>query len=142
MNLFHNVWDNNFNEPLEAVCTVHRLSRFQKSVVAFKNVQLRLLKLLLKKYVAYDDSSTSLIELFFIINFKIKITFQVKAVYLAAKNLKMERVANICAQYLIKHLSVENCIEIRSLHGIARNKDFIQQVDTFIAKEVSKTTWW
>lgn len=59
-----------------------------------------------------------------------------KAVYLAAKNLKMERVANICAQYLIKHLSVENCIEIRSLHGISRNKDFIQQVDAFIAKEV------
>lgn len=48
----------------------------------------------------------------------------------------MERVTKICAQHLIKHLSVENCIEIRSLPGIARNKEFIQQVDVFIAKEV------
>ncbi|KAJ8925469.1 hypothetical protein NQ315_009303 [Exocentrus adspersus] len=52
-------------------------------------------------------------------------------------NLKMERVAKTCAQHLIKHLSIDNCIEIRSLPGIARNKDFIQQVDAFIAKEFS-----
>ncbi|KAJ8947862.1 hypothetical protein NQ318_010008 [Aromia moschata] len=63
---------------------------------------------------------------------------EVKAVFLAATNLKMERVTKICAQHLIKHLSVDNCIEIRSLPGIARNKDFIQQVDAFIAKEFSK----
>ncbi|KAK5647250.1 hypothetical protein RI129_002142 [Pyrocoelia pectoralis] len=60
---------------------------------------------------------------------------QVKAVYLAACHLKMDRVARKCAQHLIKHLSVDNCIEIRSLPGIARNKDFIQEVDAFIAKE-------
>lgn len=62
---------------------------------------------------------------------------QVKAVFLAANHLKMDRVTRICAQHLIKHLSVENCIEVRSLPGIARNKEFIQQVDAFIAKEVS-----
>ncbi|XP_049818009.1 influenza virus NS1A-binding protein homolog isoform X2 [Aethina tumida] len=65
---------------------------------------------------------------------------QVKAVFLAANHLKMERVTKICAQHLIKHLSVENCIEIRSLPGIARNKEFIQQVDAFIAKEFAKVS--
>nr|XP_023022272.1 influenza virus NS1A-binding protein-like [Leptinotarsa decemlineata] len=62
----------------------------------------------------------------------------IKAVLVAANNLKMERVTRVCAQHLIKHLSVDNCIEIRSLPGIARNKEFIQQVDNFIAKEFTK----
>ncbi|XP_056640302.1 influenza virus NS1A-binding protein-like isoform X1 [Diorhabda sublineata] len=67
---------------------------------------------------------------------KLQVTYKnVKAVFLCANNLKMERVTKICGQHLIKHLSVENCIEIRSLPGIARNKEFIQQVDTYIAKE-------
>lgn len=61
---------------------------------------------------------------------------KVKAVYLAACHLKIDRVARRCAQHLIKYLSVDNCIEIRSLSGIARNKEFVQQVDAFIAKEV------
>lgn len=61
-----------------------------------------------------------------------------KSVFLCAKNLKMERVATICAQHLIKHLSVDNCIEIRSLPGIARSKEFIHQVDAFIAREFPK----
>lgn len=61
---------------------------------------------------------------------------QVKAVYLAACQLKIDRVIKECARYLIKNLSVDNCIEIRSLPGIARNKEFVQQVDAYIAKEV------
>ncbi|XP_022913715.1 influenza virus NS1A-binding protein homolog isoform X2 [Onthophagus taurus] len=60
-------------------------------------------------------------------------TNQVKAVYIASCHLKIDRVARKCAQYLINHLSVENCIEIRSLPGIAKNKEFIHQVDNFIA---------
>lgn len=59
-----------------------------------------------------------------------------KAVYLAARHLKMDRVARKCAQHLITRLSVDNCIEIRSLPGITRNKEFIQAVDSFITKEV------
>ncbi|CAH1100219.1 unnamed protein product [Psylliodes chrysocephalus] len=62
----------------------------------------------------------------------------VKAVFSAANNLKMERVTRICAQHLIKHLSVDNCVEIRSLPGIAKNKEFIQQVDAFIMTEFAK----
>nr|CAI5827801.1 unnamed protein product [Callosobruchus analis] len=62
----------------------------------------------------------------------------VKAVFLAATNLKMDRVTKCCAQYLIKHLNVDNCIEIRSLPGISKNKEFIQQVDAFIEKEFPK----
>lgn len=56
--------------------------------------------------------------------------------YLAACQLKIDRVSRICAAHLVKHLSVDNCIEIRSLPGIGRNKEFVQQVDAFIAKEV------
>lgn len=61
---------------------------------------------------------------------------QVKAVYLAACHLKMDRVVKECTRHLIKNLSVENCIETRSLPGIARNKAFVDQVDAFIAKKV------
>lgn len=49
----------------------------------------------------------------------------------------MDRVVKECARHLIKNLSTENCIEIRSLPGIARNKEFVQQVDAYIAKSVS-----
>ncbi|XP_050293521.1 influenza virus NS1A-binding protein homolog isoform X2 [Anthonomus grandis grandis] len=63
---------------------------------------------------------------------------QVKAVFLAASLLKMDRVVKICAKHLIKHLSVDNCVEIRSLPGIAKNKDFIQQIDNFISKNFSE----
>jgi influenza virus NS1A-binding protein len=48
----------------------------------------------------------------------------------------MDRVVKECTRHLIKNLNVENCIETRSLPGIARNKAFVEQVDTFIAKEV------
>jgi influenza virus NS1A-binding protein len=61
---------------------------------------------------------------------------QVKAVYLAACHLKMDRVVKECTRHLIKNLNIENCIETRSLPGIARNKAFVDQVDAFIAKEV------
>lgn len=61
---------------------------------------------------------------------------QVKAVYLAACKLKIDRVVKECAKHLIKNLSVENCVDIRSLPGIARNKVFVQQVDSYIAREV------
>ncbi|KAH1006398.1 hypothetical protein HUJ05_007137 [Dendroctonus ponderosae] len=63
---------------------------------------------------------------------------QVKAVFLAAKRLKMERVVKICGNHLIKHITVDNCIEVRSLPGIARNKDFIQQIDTFITQNFAE----
>lgn len=61
---------------------------------------------------------------------------RVKAVYLAACHLKMDRVMKECTRHLIKNLNIENCIETRSLPGIARNKAFVDQVDAFIAKEV------
>lgn len=56
--------------------------------------------------------------------------------YLSASQLKIDKVIKECAKHLIKHLSLDNCVEIRSLPGIARNKEFVQQVDSFIAKEV------
>ncbi|XP_076268203.1 influenza virus NS1A-binding protein-like isoform X2 [Rhynchophorus ferrugineus] len=63
---------------------------------------------------------------------------QVKAVFLTANRLKMDRVVKTCGKHLIKHLSVENCIDIRSLSGITKNRDFVQQIDTYIAKNFSE----
>ncbi|XP_069678685.1 influenza virus NS1A-binding protein homolog A-like isoform X2 [Periplaneta americana] len=65
---------------------------------------------------------------------------QVKAVYLAACHLKMERVVKECSRHLIKNLNVDNCIETRSLPGIARNKTFVDQVDAFISKEFEQVS--
>nr|CAD7447871.1 unnamed protein product [Timema bartmani] len=67
---------------------------------------------------------------------------QVKAVYLAACHLMMDRVMKECIRHFIRNLNVDNCIETRSLPGIARNKTFIGQVEEYIAQhfeEVSKS---
>lgn len=60
----------------------------------------------------------------------------VKSVYLTAAHLKMDRVVKECARHLIKNLSIDNCIETRSLPGIAKNKLFVEEVESYIAKEV------
>jgi len=65
------------------------------------------------------------------------VSFQVKDVYLAAWQLRMDRVVTECARHLIAELSFDTCIDIRSLPGINKNKNFVQEVDTFIFKEVS-----
>lgn len=62
---------------------------------------------------------------------------QVKLVYLAACQLKMDKVVKVCSQYLIQHLSVKNCIEIRSLPGINKNKSLVAKVDRYINKQVT-----
>lgn len=62
---------------------------------------------------------------------------QVKSVFQTATKLKMDRVAKECARHLIQHMDAESCIEIRSLPGIARNKTFVAQVDSYIAQQVS-----
>jgi influenza virus NS1A-binding protein len=51
----------------------------------------------------------------------------------------MDRVVTECARHLIAELSFDTCIDIRSLPGINKNKNFVQEVDTFIFKEVSWT---
>ncbi|XP_039297787.1 influenza virus NS1A-binding protein-like [Nilaparvata lugens] len=56
----------------------------------------------------------------------------VKTVYVTAQCLKMQQVMKKCANHLLQQLSVENCIEIRSLPGIARNIDLAAHVDSFI----------
>lgn len=81
-------------------------------------------------FIHYFFNSFLFISLFF--------CKQVKAVYLAACQLKMDRVVKECIQHLIKNLNIENCIETRSLPGIAKNREFVAQVDRFIANEVSE----
>jgi influenza virus NS1A-binding protein len=61
---------------------------------------------------------------------------QVKSVYLAACQLKMDKVIQVCSQYLIQHLDVKNCIEIRSLPGICKNKQLVAKVDRYVSKQV------
>lgn len=63
--------------------------------------------------------------------------FQVKHIYLAAWQLRMERVANECAAHLVNDLTNDTCIETRALPGINRNKNFVSKVDQFIADHVS-----
>lgn len=60
----------------------------------------------------------------------------VKEVYLAAWQLRIDKVVSECARHLIDELSADGCIEIRSLPGISRNKQFVTAVDDFISKEV------
>lgn len=60
----------------------------------------------------------------------------VKDVYLAAFQLKIDKVFAECARHLIEELSADSCIEIRSLPGISKNKQFVTDVDDFISKEV------
>lgn len=60
----------------------------------------------------------------------------VKEVYLAAWQLRIEKIVNECARHLIEELSADTCIEIRSLPGISKNKAFVAAVDDFISKEV------
>lgn len=62
---------------------------------------------------------------------------QVKSVFLTATKLKMDRVAKECARHLIQHLNIENCIDIRSLPGIAKSKTFVAQIDSYIANQVN-----
>ena len=64
---------------------------------------------------------------------------QVKAVYIAAHRLKMERVVNFCAQYLVDNLDPATAIEICSLPGIALNPILAAQVDAYLASEVRQT---
>lgn len=62
---------------------------------------------------------------------------QVKAVYVAAVRLKMERVVNYCAQYLVDNLDPATAIEIRSLPGIQRNSELAARVDAYLAEEIT-----
>jgi hypothetical protein len=61
---------------------------------------------------------------------------QVKSVYAAAARLKMERVVNHCARFLVDHLDPATAIEIRSLTGIQRNPELVSKVDSFLASQV------
>jgi len=62
---------------------------------------------------------------------------QVKSVYAAAARLKMERVLNHCARFLVDHLDPATAIEIRSLTGIQRNPELVSKVDSFLASQIS-----
>ena len=58
----------------------------------------------------------------------------VKNVYLAATQLKMGKVAKKCVEYLIENLTVDNCIEFRSLPGISKNPAFVESMNQFISQ--------
>lgn len=49
---------------------------------------------------------------------------------------------NECARHLVSDLSIETCIETRSLPGINRNKTFVQDVDNYISQHVKYLFLW
>ncbi|CAG9805179.1 unnamed protein product [Chironomus riparius] len=64
----------------------------------------------------------------------------IKDVYLAAFQLRIERVVNECAAHLVSDLSSDTSIETRSLPGINRNKNFVSKVDQFISEHFGELT--
>lgn len=56
----------------------------------------------------------------------------VKAVFIAAKRLKLESVAQASGEYLVAHLTPESCLAVRAINGIASNKELVARVDDYI----------
>lgn len=78
------------------------------------------------------------IYLFFFIFYRLELSpNQVRSVFICATQLKMERPAKECANYLVKNLTNDSCIEIRRLTGISRQQVFLDRVDSFIKDNVS-----
>lgn len=53
----------------------------------------------------------------------------------------MDRIAKELARFILKHLNVDNCIEIRSLPCISMSISFINQVNSFISAHVSSALY-
>lgn len=64
----------------------------------------------------------------------------IRDVYLAAWQLKIDTVVKECARHMVSELEPETCIETRSLPGINRNKNFVQEVDAYIAKNFAEAS--
>lgn len=64
----------------------------------------------------------------------------IRDVYLAAWQLKIDGVIKECARHMVSDLEPESCIETRSLPGISRNKNFVQEVDAYIAKNFAEVS--
>lgn len=62
----------------------------------------------------------------------------VKATYVAATKLRMSSAAKQCGKYLVENMRPDNCIGLRSLPGIASNKDLLLKVDNFIRQNISE----
>ncbi|XP_055539704.1 influenza virus NS1A-binding protein-like isoform X1 [Wyeomyia smithii] len=64
----------------------------------------------------------------------------IRDVYLAAWQLKIDNVVKECARHMVGELEPESCIETRSLPGIARNNNFVHEVDDYIAKNFAEVS--
>lgn len=68
---------------------------------------------------------------------------EVKSVFVAANQLKIDRVVKVCGAHLVNNLNIENAIDIRALHGISKDKSLVAKVDAFISEnfnEIVKTS--
>ncbi|XP_076359904.1 influenza virus NS1A-binding protein homolog [Tachypleus tridentatus] len=63
---------------------------------------------------------------------------KVKQAYVAATKLRMTSAAGQCRSFLIKHLTAENCIDVRSIPGLSPDTDpeFIAAVDNYIRQNI------
>ncbi|XP_022244488.1 influenza virus NS1A-binding protein homolog isoform X2 [Limulus polyphemus] len=63
---------------------------------------------------------------------------KVKEVYVAATKLRMTSAARQCHDFLIKHLTPDNCIDVRSIPGVSADSapEFIAAVDNYIRQNI------
>ncbi|KAK2727154.1 influenza virus NS1A-binding protein homolog A-like [Artemia franciscana] len=61
---------------------------------------------------------------------------RVKSVYLTASRLKMERIVNLCAHFLVDNLDPITALDIRSLPGITKHEKLVEKVDKYLAAEI------
>ncbi|XP_022242439.1 influenza virus NS1A-binding protein-like [Limulus polyphemus] len=63
---------------------------------------------------------------------------KVKQAYVAATKLRMTSAAGQCRSFLIKHLTAENCIDVRSIPGLSpvTDPEFIAAVDNYIRQNI------
>lgn len=64
---------------------------------------------------------------------------EVKSVFVAASQLKIESVSKTCAKFLVANLNFNNAIEIRALPGINKDKTLLAKIDHYISSNVSST---
>ncbi|GAB6023335.1 hypothetical protein CHUAL_014213 [Chamberlinius hualienensis] len=65
---------------------------------------------------------------------------RVKAVYMTAVRLNMDDVAKSCGQYLVTHLSPQNCIGIRSMQGLCSDYELCGGIDNYIQQEIKEVS--
>lgn len=90
-------------------------------------------------HVKFDDLNPEAVEV--LLNYAYTAQLKadkelVKDVYSAAKKLKMDRVKQVCGDYLLSRMDVSSCISYRSFASRMGDSRFLHQVDTYIQEHL------